>query len=95
MSDALKIQTYLQIFYRILMTAAYRRLISAEHIFVDSTHVKAIANIRRFEKKIVRKETRAYQGRLQEEINQDRENHNKKPFPLDKLNKEEYRLYIE
>jgi transposase len=63
-----------QIFYRILMTAANKKLISAEHVFVDSTHVKASANKRKFEKKIVRKETRAYQGRLQEEINQDREN---------------------
>ena len=78
-----------QIFYRILMTAANKKLISAEHVFVDSTHVKASANKRKFEKKIVRKETRAYQGRLQEEINQDRENHGKKPFPSDKFNKEE------
>ncbi|MDP1422219.1 transposase, partial [Peribacillus simplex] len=29
-----------QIFYRILITAADRKLISAEHVFVDSTHVK-------------------------------------------------------
>ncbi len=28
-------------------------------------------------------------GRLQEEINQDRENHEKKPFPPDKFDKEE------
>ncbi|MCK1981964.1 MULTISPECIES: IS1182 family transposase [Peribacillus] len=78
-----------QIFYRILMTAADRKLISAEHVFVDSTHVKANANKRKFEKKIVRKETRAYQGRLQDEINQDRENHGKKPFPPGKFDKEE------
>ncbi|MCO0601491.1 IS5/IS1182 family transposase, partial [Peribacillus butanolivorans] len=58
-----------------------------EHVFVDSTHVKASANKRKFEKKIVRKETRAYQGRLQEEINL--ENHGKKPFPPDKFDKEE------
>jgi hypothetical protein len=38
---------------------------------VLNTHVKANANKRKFEKKIVRKETRAYQGRLQNEINQD------------------------
>ena len=50
------------------MTAANKKLISAQHVFVDSTHVKASANKRKFEKKIVRKETRAYQGRLQEEI---------------------------
>ncbi|MBY6054799.1 IS1182 family transposase [Cytobacillus firmus] len=79
-----------QIFYRILKTAAEKNLISAEHVFVDSTHVKASANKRKFEKKVVRKETRAYQERLQEEINQDREDHGKKPFPPDKFDKEEY-----
>ncbi|MGC8230901.1 IS1182 family transposase [Pseudobacillus badius] len=80
-----------QIFYRILKIAAEKKLISAEHVFVDSTHVKASANKRRFEKKMVRKETRAYQERLQEEINQDREDHGKKPFPPDKFDKEETR----
>ncbi|KAF0825040.1 IS1182 family transposase [Cytobacillus firmus] len=80
-----------QIFYRILKTAAEKNLISAEHIFVDSTHVKASANKRKFEKKVVRKETRAYQERLQEEINQDREEHGKKPFPPDKFDKEEFK----
>jgi hypothetical protein len=78
-----------KISYRMLMTAANKKLISAEHVFVDSTHVKAIANKRKFKKKIVRKETRVYQGRLQEEINQNRENHWKKPFPPDKFDKEE------
>jgi transposase len=68
-----------QIFYKILKTAADKKLISTEHVFIDSTHVKASANKRKFEKKIVRKETRAYQERLQEEINQDREEHGKKP----------------
>lgn len=66
-----------EIFYRILKTAAEKKLISAEHVFIDSTHVKASANKRKFEKKVVRKETRAYQERLQEEINQDREDHGK------------------
>ena len=33
------------------MTAADRKLISAEHVFVDSTHVKAKTNKRKFEKK--------------------------------------------
>jgi len=78
-----------QIFYRILKTAAEKKLISAEHIFIDSTHVKASANKHNFEKKVVRKETRAYQKQLQEEINQDREEHGKKPFPPDKFEKEE------
>lgn len=78
-----------QIFYRILKEAADRKLISPEHIFIDSTHVKANANKRKFEKKVVRKETRAYQERLQEEINKDREDHDKPPFPPDKFEQKE------
>jgi transposase len=78
-----------QIFYRILKEASDKNLISNEHVFIDSTHVKANANKRKFEKKVVRKETRAYQSRLQDEINGDREEHGKKPFPPDKFEKEE------
>jgi transposase len=69
-----------QIFYRILKEAADKKLVSGEHVFIDSTHVKANANKRKFEKKVVRKETKAYQSRLQDEINGDREDHGKKPF---------------
>ena len=76
------------------MTAANKKSISAAHVFVDSTHVKASANKWKFEKKIVRKETRAYQGSLQEEINQDRENHGKKPFPPDKFPNKKVCLFI-
>ncbi|MFC5735975.1 transposase, partial [Cytobacillus gottheilii] len=61
----------------------------AEHVFIDSTHVKASANKHKFAKKVVRKETRAYQEQLQTEINDDREDHGKKPFPPDKFEKEE------
>lgn len=73
------------IFYRILKIVADQNLLRAEHVFVDSTHVKASANKRKFEKKMVRKETRAYQSLLEAEINQDREEHGKKPFPPDKF----------
>jgi transposase len=76
-----------QIFYRILKQAAEKKLVSSEHVFIDSTHVKASANKRKFEKKVVRKETRAYQARLEEEINKDRDEHGKKPFPPDKFDK--------
>ncbi|MDI7742693.1 IS1182 family transposase [Lysinibacillus fusiformis] len=78
-----------QIFYRILKEIADKGLLSADHVFIDSTHVKASANKRKFEKKIVRKETRAYEAKLQEELNQDRIDHGKKPFPPDKFEKEE------
>jgi transposase len=72
-----------EIFYCILKKATEKNLISAEHVFIDSTHVKANANKRKIEKKVVRKETRAYQERLQEEINQDHEEHGKKPIAGD------------
>lgn len=77
-----------QIFYRILREVTNRKLLSPEHVFIDSTHVKASANKRKFEKKMVRKETRAYEELLQEEINRDREGHGKKPFPPEKFQKE-------
>ena len=80
-----------QIFYRILREATEKKLISSDHIFIDSTHVKASANKHKFEKKVVRKESKAYETRLQEEINKDREEHGKKPFPPEKFEKEEYK----
>lgn len=80
-----------QIFYRILKEASDKKLISAEHVFIDSTHVKASANKRKFEKKVVRKEAKAYQTRLNEEINNDREEHGKKPFPPEKFEQEEFK----
>ncbi|WP_430176544.1 hypothetical protein [Peribacillus simplex] len=43
--------------------------------------MKARANKRKLEKKIVRKEIQAYQGSLQEEINQERESNGKRRFP--------------
>lgn len=78
-----------QIFYQILNEAADKNLTSPEHVFIDSTHVKASANKRKFEKKVVQKETRAYQERLQKEINKSREDNNKDPFPPEKFNQEE------
>lgn len=78
-----------QIFYRILKEIADKGLLSADHVFIDSTHVKACANKRKFEKKIVRKETRAYEAKLQEELNLDRIDHGKKPFPPERFEKEE------
>ena len=66
---------------------ADRGLLSPDHVFIDSTHVKANANERKFHKKIVRKETRAYEKKLQEELNLDRVEHGKKPFPPEKFEK--------
>src|SRR5690606_23321726 len=78
-----------QIFYRSLEEITDKDLLSADHVFIDSTHVKASANKRKFEKKVVRKEASAYEAKLQEELNQDRIDHDKKPFPPEKFEKEE------
>lgn len=80
-----------KIFYRILKEIMDNGLLSADHVFVDSTHVKASANKRKYDKKVVRKETRAYEEKLQLELNLDREEHGKKPFPPDKFEKEEWK----
>ncbi|MET3574933.1 hypothetical protein ABID49_000815, partial [Bhargavaea ullalensis] len=50
---------------------------------------KASANKHKFTKKVVRKETRAYQSLLEEEINADRVENGKKPFPEDRGDREE------
>ncbi len=80
-----------KIFYHILKEIMDKGLLSADHVFVDSTHVKASANKRKYDKKVVRKETRAYEEKLQLELNLDREEHGKKPFPPEKFEKEEWK----
>ncbi|MGD6976651.1 IS1182 family transposase [Bacillus altitudinis] len=70
-----------QIFYRILREAMKKGLVDPSIAFIDSIHVKANANKKKLEKKIVRVETRSYQHQLHEEINIE------KPLPLQ--NKEE------
>lgn len=69
-------------FYRILKEAMNKGLVDPSVAFIDSTHVKANANKKKFEKKIARVESRTYQAQLDEEINIDREEHGKKsPSP--------------
>jgi len=78
-----------QIFYHILKEIMDHGLLSEDHLFIDSTHVKASANKRKYDKKVVRKETRAYEKKLQEELNLDREENGKKPFPPEKFERDE------
>ncbi len=80
-----------QIFYRILKEIMKKGLLHADHVFIDSTHVKASANKRKYDKKVVRKETRAYEEKLQLELNIDREEHGKKPFPPERFEKDEWK----
>jgi transposase len=79
------------IFYHILKEIMDIGLLSADHVFVDSTHVKASANKRKYDKKVARKEARAYEEKLQLELNLDREEHGKKPFPPEKFAKDEWK----
>ncbi len=51
-----------------------------ETVFVDGTHIKANANIKKVVKKAVPQAVRRYEEELMAEISEDREEHGKKPF---------------
>ncbi len=55
-------------------------MVNPREVFVDATHVKACANNKKVSKEIVRQEALFYEEQLKEEINTDREKHNKKPL---------------
>ena len=54
--------------------------LSPETVFVDGTHIKANANIKNVVKKEIPKAAKIYEKQLMDEINEDREEHGKKPF---------------
>lgn len=54
--------------------------LSPEAVFIDGTHIKADANIKKYVKKKIPVAAKIYEKQLMEEINEDRENHDKKPF---------------
>lgn len=54
--------------------------LSPEAVFIDGTHIKANANMKKAVKKAIPEAAKTYGEQLLDEINQDRENHNKKPF---------------
>ncbi|WP_354020159.1 IS1182 family transposase [Exiguobacterium sp. PvP048] len=69
------------IFYRILSQAVDAGFVDPSVLFMDSTHIKANANKRKFKKKkIVRRAIQQYKEELDLEINEDRVLHGKKPF---------------
>ncbi len=72
-----------RIFMRVLEEAMSYGLVDTKAVFIDGTHVKANANIHKNIKKIVAKEARSYDEQLRKEINEDREEHGKKPFDDD------------
>jgi hypothetical protein len=62
--------------------------LSPETVFIDGTHIKANANIKKVIKKAVPQAAKRYEEELMAEINHDREEHDKKPFDGSKPPKE-------
>lgn len=69
-----------RVFEWILNEANEAGYLSPEVIFVDGTHIKANANMKKHIKKAIPQTARIYEKQLMEEINNDREAHDKKPF---------------
>ena len=69
-----------KIFYWILNEIENAGYLSPEVVFVDGTHIKANANIKKAVKKAVPQAAKIYEKQLMKEINEDRDEHGKKPF---------------
>lgn len=68
------------VFYWILSEIEKAGYLSPEMVFIDGTHVKANANIKKTIKKKIPGVAKIYEEQLLEEINKDREEHGKDPF---------------
>ena len=69
-----------EIFYWILSEINNAGYLSPEAVFVDGTHIKANANLKKAVKKAVPQAAKTYEKQLMDEINEDRSDHDKKPF---------------
>ena len=67
----------------VLKAAAEEGYLDTEAIFVDGTHMKASANLKKQAKKVVPKQAKRYAKELYDEVNRDREEHGKKPYSDD------------
>lgn len=68
------------IFTWILYEVERAGYLKPEVVFVDATHIKANANLKKRIKKAIPGAARTYEDQLLEEVNADREDHGKKPF---------------
>ena len=68
------------IFTEILEQANKHGFIDLSEIYIDSTHIKASANKKKYTKKEIDVEVKRYQEGLEKEIDEDRKNHGKKPL---------------
>ena len=69
-----------RIFQKILKECMEAGLVDESVVFVDSTHVKARANSKKYEDAVVEEQALWYEKELREEIDRDREAHGKKPL---------------
>ena len=72
-----------QVFRWILSRAAEEGFLDTNAIFIDGTHIKANANMKKNAKKSARMRAKKYAKELREEVNADRKEHGKKPFDDD------------
>lgn len=75
---------YQQIFDQIVLQAMKRKLVGGHTFYTDSTHLKANANKKHFEKVLVEQSRQAYMDELDQAIEEDRLAHGKKSLPPDK-----------
>ena len=68
------------IFKKILAQATLNGFIDSSNIFIDSTHIKASANKKKYNKIEIDMQAKKYQDLLNKEINEDRLKHGKKPL---------------
>ncbi|WP_373284790.1 IS1182 family transposase [Ornithinibacillus halotolerans] len=68
------------VFDQIVLLAQSHRMVGGRALMTDSTHLKANANKRKFEKETVEVETRTYIEELDKAIEEDRKNHGKSPL---------------
>ena len=78
-----------RIFQRILKECMEAGLVDESVVFVDSTHVKARANSKKYEDAVVEEQALWYEKELREEIDRDREAHGKKPLKDEPEEKQE------
>lgn len=78
-------ETIEKVFNWILSEINKKGYLSPEVVFIDGTHIKANANMKKSVTKAITVAAKIYEEQLLKEINEDRENHGKKPFePKDK-----------
>lgn len=77
-------ETIDKVFEWILNEVEKHGYLTPDAVFVDGTHIKANANMHKAVKKAIPKAAKEYEKQLMEEINADREQHEKKPFDDDK-----------